>query len=401
MRIAPDELSFTNPEAWPQIYNSRPQLQKTKYHFGDADERDMPESMIMATDTEHARLRRLANPAFLNAGILEVEPVLQYYVDLLCTQLTQACTEGSQDLVEWFLWALNDVIGQLALDQEFECLKKRRMHHWPSFLLAGLKNITVFNQLRRYGITMKMVTPLMTKKQLEDKDNFVNGAEIAVRQRLARDKAESTGDMERQEKKRQDIVGLMLREMKDGNRLTEKEVTSNSVLIIGGGADTTSTCLSAIFYHLCITPRVMKKLQREIRENFASPEEITIKATSNLPYLKATVDEALRIFSVASYITPRITPKGGHLIAGEHVPGDVSRHLLRAEHVPRSAADLKSQSRRMSRWPNSTWGDLSSFSTTRKSLDQKDGSTSSKPRGRPDCRPMKSSDRSAWGPEIV
>lgn len=325
MRIAPDELSFTNPEAWPQIYNSRPQLQKTKYHFGAADEREMPESMIMATDTEHARLRRLANPAFLNAGILEVEPVLQYYVDLLCTQLTQACTEGPQDLVEWFIWALNDVIGQLALDQEFECLKKRRMHEWPSFLLAGLKNITVFNQLRRYGITMKMVTPLLTKKQLEEKDSFLNGAQTAVKQRLAREKAESTGAVERQEKKRQDIVGLMLREMKDGNRLTEKEVTSNSVLIIGGGADTTSTCLSALFYHLCITPRVMKKLQKEIRENFASPAEITIKATSNLPYLKATVDEALRIFSVASYITPRTTPTGGHLIAGEHIPGGVSQ----------------------------------------------------------------------------
>jgi cytochrome P450 len=329
VRIAPDELSFTNPEAWPHIYNTRPQLQKTEFHFGRADARKLPESLIMASDAEHARLRRLANPAFLNAGILEVEPVMQHYVDLLCSQLGEACRQGgsgSHNMVQWFLWTLNDVIGQLALDQEFECLKLRRMHQWPKFLLHGLKNIAIFNQFRRFGITEAMLTPLLSKKQLDERDNFFNEAVRAVNQRLARENSDKAppGAAENQDKKRPDIVGLMLREMKDGNRLTEKEVTANSILIVGAGAETTSSCLSGTFYHLLKTPRVLKKLQQEIRSSFTSPDEITIRATSNLPYLKATVDEALRIFPIASYITPRTTPKGGHMIAGHYIPGGVS-----------------------------------------------------------------------------
>ncbi|OAL18469.1 hypothetical protein AYO22_10665 [Fonsecaea multimorphosa] len=322
VRIAPDELSFTNPEAWAQIYNTRPQLQKTRFHFPPAEGRKMPESMIMASDADHTRVRRLANPAFMTTGILEVEPVMQHYVDLLCTQLAQVYQEGSQNMVEWFLWTLNDVIGQLALDQEFDCLKNRRMHQWPRFLLQGLKNATIFNQFRRFGITQDMLLPLLTKKQLEERDNFFNAATTAVKQRLDREEEEKAGDgaEEMKKKKRPDIVGLMLREMKDGNRLTNDEVTANSVLIVGGGAETTSTCLSATFYHLCKTPRVMKKLQQEIRRSFSSSHDITIRATSNLPYLRATVDESLRIFPVASYITPRTTPRGGHLIAGEIVP---------------------------------------------------------------------------------
>ncbi|OAG41721.1 hypothetical protein AYO21_03956 [Fonsecaea monophora] len=324
VRIAPDELSFTNPEGWAQIYNSRPQLQKTRFHFPSAETRKVPESMIMASDADHNRLRRLANPAFTTTGVLEVEPVMQHYVDLLCAQLTEACHEGSQNMVEWFLWTLNDVIGQLALDQEFDCLKKRRMHPWPSFLLQGLKKATIFNQFRRFGITERMLMPLMTAKQLHERNNFFDAANSAVKQRLDREDDED-GDDERgkekeKKKKRPDIVGLMLREMKDGNRLTHDEVVSNSVLIVGGGAETTSTCLSATFYHLCKTPRVMKKLQDEIRRTFTASGDITVRATSNLPYLRATVDEALRIFPVASYITPRTTPKGGHLIAGEFVP---------------------------------------------------------------------------------
>lgn len=113
----------------------------------------------------------------------------------------------------------------------------------------------------------------------------------------------------------------MLREMKGWDRLSDPEITANSILIVGGGAETTSTCLSATIYHLCKTPRVLSKLTDEIRSRFASSEEITIKAVADIPYLKATIDESLRIFPVASFITPRRTPSQGHVIDGQMIPG--------------------------------------------------------------------------------
>jgi len=330
VRIAPDELSFTAPTAWPQIYNSRPQLRKSIYHFAPADGERLPESMITAPDAEHTRLRRLTGPAFLNSGIAEVEPVLQRYVDLLCTQLTDASKEGSQNLVEWFLWALNDVIGQLALDQEFQCLEERRLHPWPSFLLGALKHVAGLNQFRRFGFSPKLLAPLMSKEMIARREDFFNAATSAVNQRLKREHDDDAnleaGKRDEGPKKQRDIVGLMLREMKGGEKLTEAEVTANSILIVGGGAETTSTCLSATMYHLCKTPRVMQKLRDELRQTFASSEEITVKACANMPYLKATIDESLRIFPVASFITPRVTPKGGHTVDGEVIPEGVSAH---------------------------------------------------------------------------
>jgi aspirochlorine biosynthesis cytochrome P450 monooxygenase len=314
IRIAPDELSFTSPEAWSQIYNNKPQLQKTPYHFPPTDSQ-MPDSMITASDAEHARLRRLTGPGFTGSGLAEVEPVLQHYSDLLISQLTIASGEGPQNLVEWFLWTLNDVIGQLALDQKFECLEKRRMHQWPGFLLGSLKSAAALNQLRRFGL-LRLAAPFIPKKILKQRDIFVEIATNSIKQRLEREEKSEDG-------KRPDFIGLMLREMKGHERLSEAEIRVNSVLLVGGGAETTSTCLSALVYHLCKTPRVMKKLQDEIRQAFNANEEITLKATAKLPYLLATIDETLRIFSVASYITPRVTPKGGHTIAGQWIPGNV------------------------------------------------------------------------------
>ena len=251
--------------------------------------------------------------------------MLQQYVDLLCSQLAEASKEGSsQNMVEWLLWALNDVIGKLALDQEFQCLEKRRMHPWPRFLLGALKQTAALNQFRRFGLPLKLLEPLMTQEMIDARDNFFNTATTAINQRLAREKEEIVMP----EPVKKDIVGLMLREMKGGEKLREAEVTSNSVLIVGGGAETTSTCLSATIYHLCKTPRVMQKLRDEIRMTFAKSEEVTLKAVANMPYLRATIDESLRIFPVASYITPRITPKGGHVVDGEVIPGGVSTETI-------------------------------------------------------------------------
>lgn len=193
-------------------------------------------------------------------------------------------------MVEWFLWTLNDVIGELALSQEFQCLELRRMHPWPQFLLNVLKQTAAINQFRRFGLNLKLLAPFMSRDMLDARDSFLNTAKKAVDQRLAREErdVEAAGEA----KKRQDIIGLMLREMKGGDRLSQPEIEANSILIVGGGAETTSTCLSGTFYHLCRTPRVMEKLKNDIRRTFATSDDITLQAVGKMG--KTQTNEAHR-----------------------------------------------------------------------------------------------------------
>ena len=210
-----------------------------------------------------------------------------------------------------------------------------------------------------------MIAPLLPKSVAEQRDMFINTAKDATAKRLAREKdevvrmAHGVGDQKR------DIVGLMLRELKGGDKLTPEEITVNSILIVGGGAETTSSCMSGLWWHLLKTPRVYNHLRGLIRETFATNEDITIKACNNMPYLKATIDEALRIFPIASYITPRVTPKGGCVIAGEHVPEDVS-----SDSLPKTMLRF---SRHISRWGSGTWAAQICSSTSPWNSDQNDG----------------------------
>jgi aspirochlorine biosynthesis cytochrome P450 monooxygenase len=334
VRIAPSELSFSSPPAWNTIYNSRPQLAKSQFHFsGSGDVKRLPNSMIVQTDAEHMRLRRLVGPAFLGSAVLDVEPVMQRYSSLLCRTLEEvACGDGKAvNMVEYFLWTLNDVIGQLALDTEFQCLEKRRLHPWPSFLMKVLKNTALINQFKRFKFPLGVLNHVLPRRVIDEREEFVMMAQRAVRDRLAREDVENEkwqGETRVEGSDRPDVIGLMLREMKgkyaDEEKMTEPELVSNSILIVGGGSETTSTCLSATLYHLCKTPRVMERLRGELRENFESLEDITIRATTDMPYLRATIDEGLRIFPVASYITPRVVPKDGIVVDGKVIPEGVS-----------------------------------------------------------------------------
>lgn len=66
------------------------------------------------------------------------------------------------------------------------------------------------------------------------------------------------------------------------------------------------------------------KLVREIRGRFQKESDITIQAVSELKYMLAVLDEALRIYPPAPASLPRVVPGKGEVIEGSWVPGGVS-----------------------------------------------------------------------------
>ena len=71
-------------------------------------------------------------------------------------------------------------------------------------------------------------------------------------------------------------------------------------------------------------PEALKKLTAEIRGAFKNEDEIDFASVSNLPYLLACLDEALRMYPPVPTGLPRVVPKGGASIAGNYVPENVS-----------------------------------------------------------------------------
>jgi len=73
-------------------------------------------------------------------------------------------------------------------------------------------------------------------------------------------------------------------------------IEATSTILVLGGSETTATLLSGTVYYLLLDPRVKQKLVTEIRINFRNEDEINMTNVSSLPYLPATLEEAMRIY---------------------------------------------------------------------------------------------------------
>jgi cytochrome P450 len=101
----------------------------------------------------------------------------------------------------------------------------------------------------------------------------------------------------------------------------ESELLGESGLLIIAGSDTTSISLSGIFFYLTGDQWRYQKLVDEIRSTFSSAEDIVFgPKLQGCVYLKACVDEGMRLVPAGTCELPRQVLSGGIQIMGEHYP---------------------------------------------------------------------------------
>ena len=110
--------------------------------------------------------------------------------------------------------------------------------------------------------------------------------------------------------------------------ISESEIIGNCSTIIIAGSETSATTLSGITYYLTGDPARLQRLVDEVRSAFKTDAEINMTNVGALPYLKACIEESLRVYPPTPAGLPRKVPGKGATIAGRWVPGGVSSHLL-------------------------------------------------------------------------
>jgi cytochrome P450 len=78
--------------------------------------------------------------------------------------------------------------------------------------------------------------------------------------------------------------------------LSHDNLMGEANLLVLAGSDTTAVVLAGFFFYSTRNPRVLEKLNREIRTSFSSVDEIRwTQRLSSLPYLRACINETLRM----------------------------------------------------------------------------------------------------------
>lgn len=108
-----------------------------------------------------------------------------------------------------------------------------------------------------------------------------------------------------------------------GTKYSNDKLLSEGVLMMMAGSDTSSSSLTAAIFYLVQHPAVLEKLQSDLHETFPTLSSIQPVAAENHGYLRACIDEAMRLSPPAPTNIPRVVGPGGIKVVNEQLSENV------------------------------------------------------------------------------
>lgn len=305
------------------IYGHGANFLKDAWYDGGAGEfRHMADTRVKA---EHQAKRKMLAHVFAQKTIANLEPVISDTVSTLIAQVEKFTTEGQPINMRRYLnYFTIDVFSRLLYSESLGCLERGndivdaetpegKVYQVP--FIKSLHDATVINTV------LGMEAPLLPftrrifawhpyKKAGADYDNIIyhNTAK-----RLRDLDAEDDIFSKLLINNKGELVGLEL-----GEILAEASVMMNA------GTDTTTAALTNTIYLLYKHPKILARLREELDAATGTTEIPAWEAISQLPFLRACVEESLRVRPASSMGLPRVVPKGGRMIAGQFIDEDVT-----------------------------------------------------------------------------
>ena len=315
VRWAPNEISFTSPQAWKDIYgHGHAELLK---YFPDGARENGPARIISANAADHFRFRRAMFPAFSDKALGQQEPLIAVYVDLLVHKLRDVATSDlPTNLVQWFTPTTFDLIGDLAFGESFDGLRDTKSHDWITNIEKMMKLFPILTLVSVSPLLSKLLLFLASDKIKRSREHHFKKAEPLTMKRINNAAQRDRGD----------FTDHMMRSQGQKHGLSNAELVSNSDTLIVAGSETTATLLSGVTYYLLANPTTLKKATLEVRSAFQTEAEISFRAASiKLPYTLACLNEGLRIFPpIPTVLQRQCLPGGLTPIDGKPIPEKAS-----------------------------------------------------------------------------
>lgn len=292
VRISPTQLSYNTAGAWKDIYGHRvgkTQLEKDpNFYF---KQKEGP-SIFISNDADHSRMRRLVSHAFSTQALLEQEPLIMKYIDLLVSKLwheVKGPNHGVVDIVKWLNCTTFDIIGDLAFGEPFNAVQSGEYHPW----IVNIFKAVQATQLIRIANAFPLIKFFFyVKAKMKSGSGNARAEHSRYSAELAARRMATKTD-------RKDFMSYILR-FNDDKGMSVSEIKQTSKVLVLAGSETTATLLSGAVLHLLQNHQSFVKLVDEVRSSYESEDDINLATSSKLPYLQAVLDEALRLCELNS-----------------------------------------------------------------------------------------------------
>ncbi|KAH7327080.1 cytochrome P450 [Rhexocercosporidium sp. MPI-PUGE-AT-0058] len=327
-RYGPNRLSFNTSSALHSIHGFKANVQKASFYT--AFQTGIPSSFSLIDKVRHGQRRRVIAHAFSERALKGVEDGFLKNIRTWCGRLRELGGNGGGglDMSKWCTYLTFDVMGSLAFGRSFNMSTSPKNHYVPNLMRQG----GIFahyngNMLWAYGwgLTSRLFPGITAGRNA-----FRAYAKLQAQERV--NLGVEGNDVK-------DFFHYLI-EAKDpetGEGFTMNELWGEANLIIIAGSETTSTVLAGIFFYLTHNLDVLEKVKSEVRTVFEgcdSEDIVSGPKLNDCVYLRACLEETLRMAPPVPGPLPREVCAGGAEIDGELIPEgvDVSVGIYSIQH---------------------------------------------------------------------
>lgn len=305
------------------IYGHGANMLKDAWYDGGAGEhRNMADTRVKA---EHQAKRKALAHIFAQKTIAGLEPIISEAVGNLIEQIDRKAVSGDALNIRRYLnYFTIDVFSDLLFGEPLGCLVRGNdmvKAETPTGRIYDVPFIKTLHDSTIAGTVLGMEAPLLpiTKKLFawhpykRAGTDYENVVYHNAKKRLRDPDAED------------DIFSKLLVNSKGENmNLSAGEILAECSVMMNAGTDTTTAALTNTVYLLWKHPKVLAKLRAELDACASGYEVSSYEIVGQLPYLRACVEESLRVMPASSMGLPRVVPQGGRVIAGQFVEEGVT-----------------------------------------------------------------------------
>lgn len=187
-------------------------------------------------------------------------------------------------------------------------MEKGRFHPWISFIFSNLTNMMYAQMVTTMGYLGSFIQALVPRRIMAQAHAHAQSTRDKVDRRLARKDV------------RPDLIsGIWHKIGAATGGISHAELYADAQIMIMAGSETSATLLAVAVYYLLRTPGKLAALRDEVRGAFASEADLVFSDVARLPYLRAVMEEALRIHAPLPAGINRVVPEGGAMIDDQFV----------------------------------------------------------------------------------
>lgn len=328
MRYGPNQLLVNTPTGVKDIYGSRSATKFLKSKHYDVLTHQTANTFTHRGGKDHLRRRRIMALGVSGQALKDYEPRISSHVDKLCNiifpESSRAWSEPF-DMARWCNYLSFDMMADVIFGAHYDLLGSERFRYVPE--MVERSNVRISAVVQFPGLSWFRLDKYLFKEAIYARNRFLNFVMRLVRDRMELSKGNICGIYGKTSSlapTRLSDVYSKLEETSDpqtGSVLRSDEIASESITLVVAGSDTSACTIASVLFYLADNPSAYARAVEEVRSKASSRAEITAVNLSTCVYLRACIDEALRMSpAVGSALVREVISATGTVVDGQLVP---------------------------------------------------------------------------------